>query len=130
MADATLLLIAHGSRHFGANDDLLHLVGELKKRGWPVVEAAFLELASPTIDEGAQSCVRQGARQVVLMPYFLSAGVHVQRDLTAAREKLAARFPDVRFILAEPLGRHPLLLEIVVARVEKALLPTSDSLPD
>jgi sirohydrochlorin ferrochelatase len=130
MVESALLLIAHGSRHPAANDDLHHAVEELKKRGQRVVEAAFLELASPTIEEGAETCVGQGAEQVVLVPFFLSAGVHVQRDLTAAHEKLSARFPAVRFVLAEPFGRHPLLLEIVLERVEQALLPTSESPPD
>lgn len=130
MAEMALLLIAHGSRHAEANADLLHVADALKRRGQPIVEASFLELASPTIEEAAEACVRQGAGQVVLVPYFLSAGVHVRRDLTAAREKLASRFAGVRFVLAEPLGRHPLLLDIVAARVEQALLPTSENPPD
>jgi sirohydrochlorin ferrochelatase len=58
---------------------------------------------------------------VVLVPYFLSAGVHVRRDLTEARAKLASRFPAVDFRLAEPLGRHPLLLEVVAERAREAL---------
>jgi sirohydrochlorin ferrochelatase len=53
---------------------------------------------------------------VVLVPYFLSAGVHVRRDLAEAR-KLTEEFPAVEFVLAEPLGRHPLLLDVVEERV-------------
>ncbi len=64
---------------------------------------------------------RRGAGRVVLVPYFLSAGVHVRRDLTAARDRLAARFPGVEFRLAEPLGRHPLLLEVVEERVRETI---------
>jgi len=56
-----------------------------------------------------------------MLPYFLSAGVHVRRDLTAFRQELGARFPDVDFRLAEPLGRHPLLLAVVTARAQEAL---------
>ena len=130
MADMALLLIAHGSRNAEANDDLLAIVSGLKQRGHSIVEAAFLELATPTIEEGAETCLQRGAGRVVLVPYFLSAGVHVRRDLTAACEKLSARFPEVRFILAEPIGQHPLLLDIVVERVEQALLPTSEKTPD
>lgn len=125
MTKSALLLIAHGSRHKEANDDLHHVADELRKRRHTIVEAAFLELAAPNIDEGAEICVNQGAEAVVLVPYFLSAGVHVRRDLTAAQERLSQRFPSVRFVLAEPLGRHPLLLDIVADRVSQALL-TSD----
>ena len=58
---------------------------------------------------------------MVLLPYFLSAGIHVRRDLTGFRDRLAGRFPDVEFRLAEPLGRHPLLLEVVAERAAEAL---------
>ena len=58
---------------------------------------------------------------MILLPYFLSAGVHVRRDLAALRDELAARFVGVEFRLAEPLGRHPLLLDVVAARAAEAL---------
>jgi sirohydrochlorin ferrochelatase len=102
-----------------ANEDLHHVAAALRQRGHAVVEA-FLELAEPDIDEGGRRCVEQGAGRVVLVPYFLSAGVHVRRDLAAARDRLARLYPHVEFRLAEPLGRHPLLLEAVARRAEEA----------
>jgi sirohydrochlorin ferrochelatase len=116
-----LLLIAHGSRQDEANNDLLYIAEELRRRcefDW--VEPSFLELAEPNIETGGMRCVEQGAQRVILLPYFLSAGVHVQRDLTTARDQLAARFPHVRFLLAEPLGRHELLLQIIEDRARQA----------
>jgi sirohydrochlorin ferrochelatase len=116
-----LLLIAHGSREEAANADLHFVVEALRRQGrYTVVEASFLELAEPDIDTGAVRCVEQGAKRVILLPYFLSAGVHVRRDLTEARRRLADRHPHVEFQLAEPLGRHPLLLDIVAARANEA----------
>jgi sirohydrochlorin ferrochelatase len=116
-----LLLIAHGSRQEEANADLLYIATELRARGWPIVEASFLELAEPDIAAGGTRCVEQGAERVILVPYFLSAGVHVRRDLSEARAKLAERFPSVDFRLAEPLGQHPLLLEVVSQRIREAV---------
>jgi sirohydrochlorin ferrochelatase len=114
---SALLLIAHGSRRAEANEDLEHLAGVLRSRGrYAFVQTAFLELARPTIAEGGAACVAAGAKRVVLLPYFLSPGVHARDDLAAARADLAATFPDVEFLLAEPLGRHPLLAEIVAQR--------------
>jgi sirohydrochlorin ferrochelatase len=130
MSGPALLLIAHGSRNQEANDDLHFIAARLRARGHGIVEASFLELSPPTIAEAGESCVGQGAETVVLVPYFLAPGVHVRRDLTEAREALSKRFPAVRFVLAEPLGRHPLLLEVVAERVAEALLLTSDPPPD
>jgi sirohydrochlorin ferrochelatase len=115
-----LLLIAHGSRQEEANADLFHVVAGLRARGQAIVEASFLELAEPGIEEGGCRCVAQGAERVILLPYFLSAGVHVRRDLAEARAKLAERFAAVEFRLAEPLGRHPLLLDVVADRAREA----------
>jgi sirohydrochlorin ferrochelatase len=116
-----LLLIAHGSREEEANADLRDIVAQVRKCGeYTVVEGAYLELTEPTIEEAAARCVAHGARQVILLPYFLSAGVHVRQDLTAIRQRLADNHSGVEFRLAEPLGPHPLLLEIVVQRARQA----------
>ena len=120
-APTALLLIAHGSRQPEANADLHHLAEELRRQGrYGVVVAAFLELAEPDIDGGAAHCVELGADEVILLPYFLSPGVHVVEDLVEARDRLGERFPHVRFVLAEPLGRHPLLIDVVEQRARDA----------
>ena len=121
MARTALLLIAHGSRRAEANADLEHLAADLHRRSeYAHVQVSYLELAEPTITAGAELCVRAGADDVVMLPYFLSPGVHVTEDLTKAKADLAARFPAVTFRLAPPLGRHPLLAEIVRQRAAEA----------
>lgn len=116
-----LLLIAHGSRRGAANDDLEHLADALRKRGphaW--IQCGYLELATPDIATAAERLVASGPRTIVMVPYFLSAGVHVTRDLETARRQLAEKHPGVEFLLAAPIGRHPLILEIVTERVAEA----------
>lgn len=119
-ATTAVLLIAHGSREPSANDDLRELAARLAASGrFPIVEACFLELAGPDIASGGDRCVARGATRVLMVPYFLSAGVHLRRDLTAARDELARRFPRVAFRLGSPLGPHPLLDDLVAARVRE-----------
>ena len=113
-----VLLIAHGSRHAPANDDLRRLAAHLALAGaHPIVEPAFLELAAPDIAAGGDRCVARGADRVLMIPYFLAAGVHLLRDLTAARDGLMARHPGVEFRLGPPLGPDALLEELVAKRV-------------
>lgn len=117
-----VLLIAHGSRRAGANQDLFDLAERLAASGpHAIVQASFLELAEPNILEGGTRCVDRGAGRVLMVPFLLSAGVHLRRDLTAAREALAARHPGVAFVLGEALGPHPLLDRLVVERVRETL---------
>jgi sirohydrochlorin ferrochelatase len=122
MPPTALLLIAHGSRRPEANADLDHLAEVIRARGeFAIVQPSYLELCEPGIVAGGEMCVAAGAGRVVMLPYFLSAGMHVTEDLTAARAELARRHPSVKFLLAEPLGRHPMLTEIVVERAHEAL---------
>ena len=112
-----LLLIAHGSRKAEANADLDYIADGVRARGiFSFVKTAYLELAQPSIPDAAMACVKAGATEVVMMPYFLSGGVHVSDDLEQSRIEFAIQFPDVEFRLAEPLGRHPLLIDIVCER--------------
>jgi sirohydrochlorin ferrochelatase len=124
MADSfdttAILLIAHGSRHQAANDDLHALAARIAARGeYRIVEPCFLELAKPDIATGASTCVARGANRVLMVPYLLSAGVHLQRDLTDARNALAGLHPGVEFRLGEALGPHPLLDALVAARIDE-----------
>lgn len=117
-----LLLIAHGSREATANADTHWAADALRQvHGFDVVQPAFLELAEPDIDAGAARCIQLGASLVALVPYFLSAGTHVRRDLNAAQLRLSRRFPDAQFVLAEPLGQHQLLIEVLADRAHAAL---------
>jgi sirohydrochlorin ferrochelatase len=112
------LLIAHGSREPSANADLHDLAARLAAGGaYPIVAACFLELAEPDIPTGGDRCVARGATRVLMIPYFLSAGVHLRRDLTAARDELSRQHPRVEFRLGSPLGPHPLLDSLVAARI-------------
>ncbi|HEX3151628.1 MAG TPA: CbiX/SirB N-terminal domain-containing protein [Gemmataceae bacterium] len=118
-----LLLIAHGSRRPEANADLEHLAGVLRERGeYLHIQPSYLELCEPGIMAGGDRCVAAGATHVVMVPYFLSAGMHVTEDLTQKRNELATRYPAVEFVLAEPLGRHQLLAEIVIERARAITL--------
>jgi len=115
-----VLLIAHGSREQTANDDLHELVARFAAGGtYPIVEGCFLELAEPDLPAGGDRCVARGATRVLMVPYFLSSGVHLQHDLTSARDKLSRRYPDAEFRLGPPLGPHPLLDDLVAARIRE-----------
>ncbi|HEV3122661.1 MAG TPA: CbiX/SirB N-terminal domain-containing protein, partial [Isosphaeraceae bacterium] len=119
-AQSAVLLIAHGSRYDSANDDLHELAARISHSGgYPIVEPSFLELAEPDIATGAERCVARGAERVLMIPYFLSAGVHLLRDLAAARDAIAERFPNVTFCLGPALGPHPLLDQLVLDRIRQ-----------
>lgn len=123
-----VLLIAHGSRRAEANDDLVKLADFVsQKNEYDFVEVSYLELAPPTILEGGRICVNKGAGRVLMLPYFLSAGVHVTNDLEECCQQLNAEFPQVDFVLCPHLGLHPLMADIVLSRLHEGTNSRRDS---
>ena len=116
-----LLLIAHGSRRAEANAELVRLAELVQaRRPGDVVEIAYLELAPPSIPEGAAHCVAHaGVHEVRMVPFFLSPGRHVAEDLEAFRAEFTARYPAVNFIVCPPLGLHPLVVDALLVRADE-----------
>lgn len=113
-----ILLVAHGSRHAAANADLVALAEQVQRRRPRAhVEIAYLEIAEPTIPQSAERCVSAGAARVLMLPYFLSAGAHVTKDLESYRAEFSKEYPQTEFILCQPLGLHPLIVDIVMERL-------------
>ena len=116
-----LLLVDHGSRRAEANA-LLGQIAALVAARRPelVVEVAHMELAPPTVAEAFAACVARGATEVVVMPYFLARGRHATEDIPALAREAAAAHPDVALRVAEPLGVHALLADLVLTRADDA----------
>jgi sirohydrochlorin ferrochelatase len=122
-AKTAIVLIAHGSRNADANADATFFAEQLQKAGAATtVQAAYLELAEPSIANSVDTVLKNEPEVVVLLPYFLSAGVHVRRDLAELCERFREHHPRTVFQLAEPIGRHTLLQTILLERAREALL--------
>jgi sirohydrochlorin ferrochelatase len=91
------------------------------RTGRAIVEAAHMELASPSLAEAYAACVAQGATRVVCHPFFLSPGRHVIEDIPAILEEAARRFPDVPYVLTAPLGASDLVPTLIAEAVEATL---------
>ena len=59
------------------------------------------------------ACVAEGAREIVVMPYFLAPGRHATARRAAARPRSGARHPGVRIEVSAPLGVHAGLVAAV-----------------
>ena len=86
-----LVLVAHGSRRESSNEEVRRVAAQLAEQAderYEMVHAAFLELAEPLIPDGVQQCLDAGIEEVVVLPYFLSAGRHVVEDIPAEVAKV------------------------------------------
>ncbi|KAI7837184.1 hypothetical protein COHA_008977 [Chlorella ohadii] len=81
-----------------------------------------MELAEPTIAQAVARCAAAGAQRVVIAPYFLSRGRHVQHDIPELAAEAAAANPGVECIVAEPIGIDSLMAQLIENRVRSAAL--------
>lgn len=116
-----ILLVDHGSRRPEANAVLDDVAERLRRRfTGRIVEVAHMDLAPPDIAQGILACVRAGATEIVVHPYFLGPGIHTRRDIPRAVESAAAEHPGLRVVISEPLGVHEKLVDVVLERIENA----------
>jgi sirohydrochlorin ferrochelatase len=117
-----LVVFAHGSPLDEANRGVRTLTGQVAARGgYSLVETAFLDCAPPDLAEAVANLVHRGARRIIVVPFFLTLGIHMRRDLPALVADLRRAHGGVDIEVTQPLEGHPALAEIVLARAEEAL---------
>jgi len=107
MQNNALIIVAHGSRKASSNEEVKALgekVKSLQDKRYALVMTAFLEFATPSLEESILSCVDKGASEIVILPYFLASGNHVTRDIPEVVQKIQALHPQVKITLKEHLG--------------------------
>ncbi len=116
-----ILLVDHGSKREAANA-MLDDVAALVRQSYPdaLVAIAHMELAEPTVQQGVDALVAQGATHIVIHPYFLGPGRHATQDIPALATAAAEKHPAVTVEITEPLGLHPKLAEVIMDRVKEA----------
>jgi len=116
-----VVIFAHGSSVASANDAVREVAREAAAAGrFEYAEVAFLE-ASPSLDEAVARLVGRGAQRILIVPYFLTLGLHLQRDLPAMIDRLVAQCGHIQIRTAPPLDGHPALARILVDRTRQAL---------
>lgn len=118
-----LLIIAHGSRRPESNDEIRALAVKVAAQSadtYAYVGSAFLELAEPSIPDGIQHCIDQGASSVTIMPFFLSAGRHVVHDVPALVQAKQAEHPQIQIRMAPYLGVSSLMPDLILQSATRA----------
>jgi sirohydrochlorin ferrochelatase len=118
-----IIVFAHGSRIESANQAVREVAaGILRPRGpYEHVETAFLELGQPDLETAVSRLAAAGIDRIVVIPYFLTLGLHLERDLPRLARDIAAKFPGLDLLLTPPLDGHPALTEILLDRARQAL---------
>jgi len=110
--DEAILLVGHGSRREKSNEQVRELAAQLEGRLGIPVDAAFLELAEPAIDD-AISGLAATVSQVTVVHLSLFAASHVKNDVPLAVTQARERHPELTVNNGAHLGVHPALLSLL-----------------
>jgi sirohydrochlorin ferrochelatase len=117
-----IIVFAHGSRVESANQAVRTVAADFaRSAGYSHVEAAFLELGAPDLEEAADRLAAQGVERIVVIPYFLTLGLHMERDLPSLVQAISNKHNGIVVSVTPPLDGHPALIEILKARAADAL---------
>ena len=114
--DTAVVLVGRGATDPDANAEIAKVARLFQEgRGIGTVETAFVSLAQPSVVQGLERARRLGFRQIVVVPWFLFAGVLPDR-ITAQAQVWAGEHPDVEVLLAGLIGPGEELAGVVVER--------------
>jgi sirohydrochlorin ferrochelatase len=115
-----IVLIDHGSRREEANRQLEVLADAVRVREPDaIVRTAHLEIAEPLLPAAIDDCVREGARAIVIHPYFLGPGRHTSEDIPRLVDEARARHAGVTIHISRHLGIHEKLVDVVLERIRE-----------
>jgi sirohydrochlorin ferrochelatase len=117
-----IIVFAHGSRLEPANEAVRAVARQLAAAGrFEAVEAAFLELGEPSLEGAVEALAARGIRDILVVPYFLTLGIHLERDLPSIINMIASRIQHINIRATAPLDGHPALLEALMDRIQAGL---------
>jgi sirohydrochlorin cobaltochelatase len=140
VAGLPLLLAAHGTRDQAGVDAFRGLaarVGGLAGADGIAVAGGFIELSPPPLREAVAALAggpapgpgrSSGPRQLVAIPLMLSAAGHAKGDIPAALTREQVRHPGLSWIYGRPLGPHPVLLDLLAARINAVSAPVTSTI--
>ena len=108
MNDICLILLAHGSpdpRWRAPFETLAEAIG--REQGAGRVKLAYMEFSSPTLADAARQARQEGFIVLRILPLFMAAGAHVDRNIPALADALKKDFPELTVEILSAAGEHP-----------------------
>jgi sirohydrochlorin cobaltochelatase len=114
--DTAVVLVGRGATDPDANAEVAKVARLLLEgRGIGTVEMSFVSLADPGVPAALDRAERLGFKRIVVLPYFLFAGVLPDRIVAQAQQWAADR-PDHEVHTADLIGPSPRLAALVHER--------------
>jgi sirohydrochlorin ferrochelatase len=114
------IVFAHGSSIESANEAVRMVAANMARIGGSrlggQVIAAFLEGGSPSLPRAIDEMAAGGVTHVIVIPYFLTLGLHLQRDLPKLVDEARGVHIGLEIVVRDPLDGHPAMAEMLLDR--------------
>lgn len=114
-----IILFAHGARDPDWAKPVLRLQRMLAERmPGAIVEPAYLEYLTPTLEGVAGALVERGATELSIVPVFIANGGHLKDDLPVRVAAIGAAHPGIEVRIAPPIGEVDTILAAISGWIE------------
>ena len=124
-----VLVLGHGSK-LSYNKDTVEAVAAMiaERLNGATVKTAYLNMNSPTVEEGLRSFATTEIDKVYVLPLFLAHGTHTLKDIPRIlgledgqhTTTYALGSKDIEIVYVEPLGIDPCIAELAYKRLREA----------
>lgn len=112
-----IVVFAHGSSVESANEAVRITARRIEESGnFPHVATCFLDGGKPDLPAAVEQLLASGATRILVVPYFLTVGLHLKRDLPDLIAVVQAQHPGLTIQVTPPLDGHPQLGQILLER--------------
>jgi sirohydrochlorin ferrochelatase len=115
-----IILFAHGSAVEAANEGVRALARRIQIDGqFTHVRASFLGPGQPELGPAIADAVGAGFHRIVVIPYFLTLGIHLRRDLPNLIAAEKRKHPHLEIQVGQSLEDHPEMPLLVLSRIRE-----------
>ena len=90
------------------------------KKIFKEVKFCFLELEPPNIEEGIRECLTSKPNTILVIPYFLHKGIHIQKDILIDLSKAQEKYNFNSLFISEHIGVDPAIIDLVITLAKEA----------
>lgn len=118
-----LIIAAHGSRNKASAKQVAALCQKVENKNishtpkFDRVVHGFLQFSDPSLEGVIDQQAEQGAKKIVVFPFFIAAGSHILEDIPELVEKAGKKYPGIEFSITPHLGVMDSIEDLILEEV-------------
>ena len=115
-----IVIFGHGSKAPEALETL-KMVRDIIKPALDtdIVEVASMEFSEPDLPTCVAGLVNRGVNKIVVAPFFLYYGIHMQEDIPQILANERSKYPEVEIVITGNLGADQRIADVVIERIRE-----------